>query len=92
MSGLVLDQASAEHQEPSVAVELLERLDPGVNRRRLGREHQARQAEVSPSEHSRADRGDDRGHPLDGLDPVAHGGPCDQEATAITMEPLPASP
>jgi hypothetical protein len=36
-----------ERQEPGVAVELLERRDPGADRRRLGRGHEARQAEVS---------------------------------------------
>jgi hypothetical protein len=40
-----------EHQRPSIAVELLGRLDPGVNRCRLGREHEARQAEAPPGDH-----------------------------------------
>ncbi len=31
-------------------------LDPGVNRRELGREHEAREAEVPPGDHSREDR------------------------------------
>jgi hypothetical protein len=35
--------------------------DPAVNRRQLGREHEARQAEVPPGDHRREDGGDDRG-------------------------------
>jgi hypothetical protein len=61
------------HQKPGVAIELLERLDPGVNRR-LGREHEARQAEVPSGHHSREDDGDYRGDALRGLDPVDHAG------------------
>jgi hypothetical protein len=60
-----------EHQEPGVSVELLERLDPAVNRR-LGRKHQPRQAEVptrppwwrrSPGRAGRARRQPDRRFP-----------------------------
>jgi hypothetical protein len=47
-------------------------LDPPVKRCQLGREHEPRQAEVPPGDHSREDRGHDRRHPLRGLDPVDH--------------------
>ena len=88
---------SIGQQQPGVAVELLKRRDPGVNRRQLGRGHEARQAEVRPGDHGREHRDDDRAAPLDGLDLVDHVTvsdmvPCHQEAIAITMEPLPLSP
>jgi hypothetical protein len=45
---------------------------PAVNRRRLRREHEARQAEGSRADHGRENHGDGRGDSLDGLDPVDH--------------------
>jgi hypothetical protein len=46
--GWALHLILLEQQEPGVAVELLERLGPAVNRHRLEREHEARQAEIPP--------------------------------------------
>jgi hypothetical protein len=56
-----------EHHEPGVPLEPLERLEPGPRResapRARTREHEARQAEVPPGDHSREDRGEDHGGP-----------------------------
>jgi hypothetical protein len=48
-SGLALHQVRAEHQEPGFAVELLERLDPAVNRRQLGREERRGRPRFHPA-------------------------------------------
>ena len=59
-NGIGVPPGLVGHLEPGVAVELLERVDPGVNRRAKSRGYEARQAEIPPGDHGREDRGHDR--------------------------------